>query len=351
MADRFWVGGAGTWNNVNTANWSDTSGGSGGFSAPTSSDDVFINASSGSGTCNRSNGAVCRNFNTSNSSVTISNGGGTFNVFGNLVHSAGQALSLGTMTLSATTTGKTITTNGATHASTIVFDGVGGEWTLADNLTMSGGTVASLTVTNGSFVTGGFNISCTSFNSSNSNVRSISLGASTITCNRASGNTPINFTTTTNLTFNAGTSTIVFNGQTAATSTFNFGSLTWYNFTLGGASSIGLNTVITGSNTFNTFTCSAARNLKFTAGTTNTAANWALSGSFTEILTITSVTSATHTLAKSGGGTVEASYCTISYSIASPAATFTALDSTNSGNNTNWSFSTTGKPLFVGSMF
>jgi len=50
MANRYWVGGAGAWNNTNTANWSTSSGGSGGASIPTSTDDVFIDANSGGGT-------------------------------------------------------------------------------------------------------------------------------------------------------------------------------------------------------------------------------------------------------------------------------------------------------------
>jgi len=48
MADRYWVGGSGTWDNASTANWSATSGGASGASAPTSADNVIINASSGS---------------------------------------------------------------------------------------------------------------------------------------------------------------------------------------------------------------------------------------------------------------------------------------------------------------
>ena len=50
MADRYWVGGTGTWNTTNTTNWSATSGGAGGASAPTSADRVFFDASSGGGT-------------------------------------------------------------------------------------------------------------------------------------------------------------------------------------------------------------------------------------------------------------------------------------------------------------
>lgn len=49
MANRYWVGGNGTWNSTNTANWSTTSGGSGGASVPGSADTAIFNASSGSG--------------------------------------------------------------------------------------------------------------------------------------------------------------------------------------------------------------------------------------------------------------------------------------------------------------
>ncbi len=47
MADRYWVGGTGTWDFSNTANWSATSGGAGGASVPTSLDNVFIDSNSG----------------------------------------------------------------------------------------------------------------------------------------------------------------------------------------------------------------------------------------------------------------------------------------------------------------
>jgi hypothetical protein len=50
MANRYWVGGTGTWNAVSTANWAATSGGASGASAPTSADIVFIDANSGTGT-------------------------------------------------------------------------------------------------------------------------------------------------------------------------------------------------------------------------------------------------------------------------------------------------------------
>ena len=46
MANRYWVGGTGRWND--TAHWSASNGGSSGASVPTSADDVFITTSSGS---------------------------------------------------------------------------------------------------------------------------------------------------------------------------------------------------------------------------------------------------------------------------------------------------------------
>jgi hypothetical protein len=46
MADRYWVGGSGTWNGINTTNWSTTPGGAGGASIPTGSDNVIFNSAS-----------------------------------------------------------------------------------------------------------------------------------------------------------------------------------------------------------------------------------------------------------------------------------------------------------------
>jgi hypothetical protein len=50
VANRFWVGGTGTWDGSNTTNWAATSGGAGGQSVPGSSDTVTFDGSSGGGT-------------------------------------------------------------------------------------------------------------------------------------------------------------------------------------------------------------------------------------------------------------------------------------------------------------
>ena len=48
MASRYWVGGSASWNGTAGTKWATTSGGSGGAAVPTSSDDVYFDASSGS---------------------------------------------------------------------------------------------------------------------------------------------------------------------------------------------------------------------------------------------------------------------------------------------------------------
>jgi hypothetical protein len=52
MANRYWVGGNGTWNLTATTNWSATSNGASGASAPTPGDDVYFDVNSNSGTGN-----------------------------------------------------------------------------------------------------------------------------------------------------------------------------------------------------------------------------------------------------------------------------------------------------------
>lgn len=52
MANRYWVGGGGTWDDSSTTHWSTSSGGSSGASAPGTADTAIFDASSGGGTVN-----------------------------------------------------------------------------------------------------------------------------------------------------------------------------------------------------------------------------------------------------------------------------------------------------------
>lgn len=245
MATYYWVGGAGTWNVSSTTNWASVSGGTGGAGVPGVGDNVIFDTSSGTGTVTiTSVSAVCLDMTvTATQALTL---GGSPAIYGSLTLPSGGSVSVTTFqpTFAATTTGKTINLNGKTIGST-TFNGVGGEWTLSNAFSSTTGTI---TVTNGSFITANFAVTAQAISSSNSNVRSISLGSSSVTL---SGSSPVTFTTATNLTFNAGTSTITCSGNTA---TFQGGGLTYYNVSFSSTSSVSNTITIAGTNTYNNLT-------------------------------------------------------------------------------------------------
>lgn len=94
MADRYWVGGTGTWNNSNTANWSTSSGGSGGASVPTNLDFVYFDSNSGTGNCTYSDfsGIYYGRLNFTGYSGTFTNSA-TLRIDGSLFFSPGMTLS------------------------------------------------------------------------------------------------------------------------------------------------------------------------------------------------------------------------------------------------------------------
>lgn len=122
----------------------------------------------------------------------------------------------------------TITTNGKT-LNQLTINGAGVTATLGDALTVTN----ALTVTQGTFSTSASNfaVTCGTFSSSNSNTRTISFNGSTVTANNISG-TVFDFGTQTNLTFNAGTSTVILTGSN---STFNGNTRTFYNLEISGS--------------------------------------------------------------------------------------------------------------------
>ena len=110
----------------------------------------------------------------------------------------------GSLDIRAASGSYTITTAGKTiGAPSFGFTGTStATWTLGDALTTS----AAVTVVSGTFTTNNYAVTATSLSSSNSNTRTINLGSSTVTLSSTSA---VVFTTNTNLTFNAGTSTII----------------------------------------------------------------------------------------------------------------------------------------------
>ena len=281
MADRYWVGGTGVWDATTTTNWSATSGGAGGASAPTSVDNVIFNsASNATGyTVTINVGAVCEDLTaagplTGNVAFSLA-AGLTLSCHGSMTLPATGLTWTGsgtsTVTFRATTTGKTVTTNGVNLVATnVTFNGVGGAWTLGSAITY--GTAQTLAITNGTFDTGNFNITGSSFAVNTVGIQVINLGSSILTL---SASAPMSFTQTAGLTFNAGTSQITCSNTTAAT--FTGGAQTFYNVSFPGTGS-GTHT-ITGVNIFNdlSFTSRSSTGQRFvTIG-----ANQTVSGTLT----------------------------------------------------------------------
>jgi hypothetical protein len=178
-------------------------------------------------------------------------------VYGNWTNGSGVTFT-GTSILTFSGGGtQTITSAGRTFSCPITVDTYGGTVQLADPLNIGSQT---LTVTNGTFTTAGNAVTAGVLSSSNSNVRTINLGASAIALSANIGQ--LVFTTSTNLTFNAGTSSITITATVAGSGTLNFGGLTFYNLTYTNNLSTSFTLTITGANTF-------TNNLTFSAPNAN----------------------------------------------------------------------------------
>jgi hypothetical protein len=362
MATRYWVGGetnsaTNPWNATATANWSTTSGGAGGASAPTIADDVVFDANSAVWTSITTyynvivaTGAVCKNFSAvgsgiegprfkpdAASSILEINGSMAVPLNRDSVYWAKDTGKLLTIKFSSTTTGNTISVSADTTTCGCTFDGVGGEWTLLSRFVVNSGE--AVTLTNGVHKLNALNLTAGYFYSSNSNVRTLNfggIGTSGITLYGSSG-TVFDCTNSTNLTVVTAIQRYIYLIGTG-TKTFAGGGKTWGTVTLEG------NTVtVTGSNTFqgvfNAITATPMT-LLFTAGTTQTFLSTVnLSGAASNLLTINSTVSGTQaTLSKAAVSTVTANYVNIKDSNATGGAAWLAYNATNSGNNTGWAF-------------
>jgi len=213
MANRFWVGGTGTWNSSSTAFWSTTTGGAGGASVPGTSDVAIFDASSGGGTV----------------TVDSPNGAGVVTV-----QQITCGAFTGTLDFSANNNNVTLTANGfsGTGTGTRTINLGSGTWTL--NVTTTGfiavwdlTTVTNLTFSgaSASIVVSGACADARSFIGGGR-----TYGAFTLSTNSSRG--PLQFVG--NNTFAswsiAAGSTLVFSGNTSQTITAGF--------TLAGTSSL-----------------------------------------------------------------------------------------------------------------
>jgi len=248
MADRYWIGGAGTWNTSSTTNWSDASGGSSGFSVPTVADNVFFDQA-GTYTVTMTGALACLDITVSAGTVTFATGTSpTLNIRGSLSLLSGTLwTSTGTITFSSTSTGRTVTTNGVSFAPPIIFSGVGGGWTLGSAIT----TANLFTLSAGTLNTGNYNLTLSTGNgflvTSGASTKTLTLGSSTVTAYAIT----VTAGTETSLTLDSGTSTLSLYGTG---SNCYFGSKTYYDVSFTGT---------TGFPTISTF--GNFRNLSFAA--------------------------------------------------------------------------------------
>ncbi len=229
----------------------------------------------------------------------------------------------------------------------VYISSIGGTYTMQDAFSTGG----SLTLQNGTFNANGFNVSARNFTGSTTTTRSLIMGSGTWTVTLGSG-TPFNMTTTTGLTFSGELSTIIYSGSNTAGATFAGGGLTFGTFTNIVNGSTGALT-ITGSNSFYQFNfsdASNARSLLFTASTTTTIRNtngFNIQGTSGKLMTIASVTAATHTLTSTQKQICN--YLHLTNSLAGGGGPWYAgANSTDNGGNTGWIF--TAAPITGGGL-
>ena len=227
MADRYWVGGTGSWNSSSTTNWSASSGGASGASVPGVSDNVIFDQNSNTGTTNftvtidGSGGIFCINFTVQNldGALTFSGTNSGLQVLGNITFPA-TGMTFGyTGSLTISGTAASINTNGVSIAAPVTFSGSGTR-TLQSAFTCS----STVTIIAGTLDLNGYNLTTTALlaSTSTTNTRVIAFGAGSITTTGTGTVWNVIGSTTFSVT---GTPTVNISNNTATALTVNHTSL------------------------------------------------------------------------------------------------------------------------------
>jgi hypothetical protein len=185
----YWVGGTGNWSDSN--HWSLSSGGATSGSIPTSVDNVFFDANSFTGASQSVTTDIIANCNSMDWTGAGFNPLFTvfqfLNVYGSITFSPSMMFdgSGSEIHFKATNSGNTITTNGLAIPKFFMFDGIGGEWTLQDNLTLSG---FSIYLNAGFLFSNGYTMSFGQFNTSGNEIRGFSIVNSVVNVTNNSWN-------------------------------------------------------------------------------------------------------------------------------------------------------------------
>lgn len=323
MATRYWVGGAGTWNSSSTTNWSASSGGTGGASAPTIADDVIFDANSGTGDATTSGSISAKSINTTGTSINLT-GGGAISVAGNVTLISNNLTGSLTFTATATFiyTDIWLTTD-------VFIDAGAGTVTLGAALDIFG--TAYLTLVSGTFSTGS-NYTLTAAGGlvfSGSSAKTLNLNGSTV---NLGGNSSF---VSTNLTVNAGTSTINLSNSTLTAAS---SGTTLYKVVIGSGGG-----TLNGTFTLNTLTLTGPSSVGLvTVRIVHTASESITTGTLN-----TTGTTAINRITLSGTGTAQGTINVTTFSVSDVDISNIALGSVKSGtrlgnlgNNTNITFPT-----------
>lgn len=343
---RYWIGGAGNWDDVTTTHWSVTSGGTGGASVPTSVDDIFFDLNSGLSGATitmTGNSMACNSLSmTVGASWILTGSNKAIDISGSANFESGAVIT-GQMRFISDLVGNSIITNGcgsANMAYSIGTSGGAGNGTflLHDDITSS----LAIILRNGTLDMNGFNITSSIFSTVSTVQKGLLMRSGTFILTASVWDA---LTGAGNFTLNAGTSTIKLTLTSSSNIAFDGGSKTYNNILISRGSSVG-NTTFSGDNTFNEIrdVGTASHSIKFNIGSTQTIANWSISGTPGNLITINSTTTGTHTLNKSGGGTILCDYVNVQHSVATPSNTWYA-DSHSINNQavttpgSGWNFS------------
>jgi hypothetical protein len=283
VANRYWVGGAATWDGTALLKWALTSGGIGGQAVPTTADTVFFDAASGANTVTIGAGtATCSTLTMTGFTGTLAFGTNNITIAGSgpLFTGATTFTVTGTPVINNTYSGtnsRSITTNLMTEANSISFNisAGGGTFTFANgatvvkNLNFTGftGTLANgirtiygnLTIPSGMTLTAGTN--ATTFGAT-SGTQTITSNAQTldfpITINGVGGTVQLvdaltlgstRTFTLTNGTFNSNAKSVTVGAFLANNTNTKTATITNSTITIlsGNATTLGFNITATGS--------------------------------------------------------------------------------------------------------
>lgn len=321
---------AGNWSSTST--WSLSNGGSSGAAIPLPQDSVTINGNSGVGTITQDMLRTGKNVDLTGYTGTIAISV-VMSTYGSWTQSS-SLTSSGAGTINFEGRGShTVTSNGKTFGQRLIFSSFGGTYTLNDAINSIN---SAFTITNGTFISNGFSITCLIFTASGGSLRTVNITNSLLTCS-SNGSNPFDNTTVTNLTWIATGSTILMSDNVSSKN-FIGGGITYGNLVITGGGA-GTQTIL-GANTFKSLrVVGGVKSIILPGSTTTTFTGESGLGNGTNLITFTA--SAGSATVAQNGGIVNWDYVNLTNIPASGTAAFYAgplTHSTDGGGNTNWIF-------------